>query len=155
VAVIFLSLLILWPLFKDVNFEDSLSESKENEMPGIRRICIYGNSVILGTLGLNLRNYPEFEVINLIPPLPEIQELTAWHPEVVLFDIQATSPQTTFSLLDSCPEMRLIGVSSDSNVVKVWSGKQLRELSTRDLMKLVDGQIKDPGFGYSDNLENR
>jgi hypothetical protein len=31
----------------------------------------------------------------------------------------------------------LIGISPDINLVKIWSGRQVRELSTQDLFELI------------------
>ena len=106
-----------------------------------RRICLYGNSVILGTLGASLRRRPQFEVTTLMPPLPGARELATLKPDVVLFDLQATQTEAVFSLLESCPKLLLIGVNPDTNLVKMWAGRQLRELSTNDLLKVIDGQM--------------
>ncbi len=107
-----------------------------------RRIVLYGNSVILGTLGVSLQRFPQYQVIPLLPPFPEGPELEALTPDVIFFDLEGARPQTAFSLLESRPELLLMGVSPDSNLVKVWSGRQLRELSTRDLLAVIDGQLK-------------
>jgi hypothetical protein len=106
-----------------------------------RRICLYGNSVILGTLGASLRRCSQFDVTTLMPPLPTAQEMAVLEPDVILFDLQATHTEAVFSLLESCPKLVIIGISPDTNLVKVWSGRQLRELSTNDLLKVIDGQM--------------
>ena len=107
-----------------------------------RRILLYGNSVILGTLSSLLRDCPQFEVILLLPPLPGRQRLEEMKPNVIFFDLEADHPEDAFSLLDTCPNLVLIGVSPDTNLVKVWSGRHLRELSTQDLLKVIDEQTK-------------
>ena len=105
-----------------------------------RRICIYGNSVILGTLGLNLRQCSQFEVTNLIPPFPEDQVLADLKPDIIFFDLESHSPKVAFSLLETLPELQLIGISPDSNLVKTWSGRQMRELSMLDLLNVINEQ---------------
>jgi hypothetical protein len=109
----------------------------------IRRIYLYGNSVILGTLEASLRRYSQCEVTVLVPPLPGSQELATLKPDVVIFDLQTAQTEAVFSLLEGCPGLLLIGVNPDRNVVKVWTGRQLRELSTNDLLKVIDGQMNE------------
>ena len=102
-----------------------------------RRICIYGNSVILGTLGWNLRTYPQFELTNLVPPWPDRQHLEELKPDVIFFDLEAEHPEAAFFLLDSHPDLLIIGISPDSNLVKVWSGRQICEISIQGLLEII------------------
>ncbi len=113
-----------------------------------RRICcLYGNSVILGTLGVSLKSYPQFEVVTLAPPRLGLQYLEALKPEVVIFDLEAHQPDAFFSLLGTRPNLVLMGVSPDTNLVKMWSGHELHELSTRDLLGAIGQQLKTPLLG--------
>lgn len=107
-----------------------------------RQVVLYGNSVIVGTVGASLRLSHDYEVIPLLPA--QQNELEAMTPNVVLFDLEAARPEVAFSLLETCPGMMLIGISPDTNLVKVWSGRQLQELSTRELMGLISGQMNGP-----------
>jgi len=103
-----------------------------------RRIVLYGNSIIVGSIGASLRQSPQFEVIPILPA--QQNEMEALEPHAVLFDIEAARPEAAFSLLETCPAMMLIGISPDTNLVKIWSGQQLRELSTQDLFGLMMGK---------------
>jgi hypothetical protein len=105
-----------------------------------RRICLYGNSVILGTLGLNLRRCPQYEVTSLIPPFPEDQVLAGLKPDIIFFDLESPSLKAAFALLETLPNLLLIGISPDSNLVKTWTGRQLRELSITDLLNVINDQ---------------
>jgi hypothetical protein len=108
-----------------------------------RRIILYGNSVILGTLGTSLRLCPQFEVNTLMQPAQlQAQELAAMKPDVILFDLEAGHPEAVFSLLESCPKMLVIGISPDRNEVQMWAGRQLRELSTQGLLEMINEQLK-------------
>ncbi len=75
-----------------------------------------------------------------MPSLSDFSNLDGPKPDVILFDLQAASPRSMFSLLGSCTTLMLIGVSPDTNLVEVWSGKQLREVSVKDLMRVINGQ---------------
>ena len=103
-----------------------------------RQVVLYGNSIILGTLGASLRHYPHLEVIPLLVPLPTCVELEAMGPDVIIFDLQATRPEGLFSLLESRPSLSLIGVDPDRNQVLIWSGRNLHELSTQDLVEVIN-----------------
>lgn len=103
-----------------------------------RKICLCGNSVILGTLRSSLRRQVQYEVISLNTSSPRATEITALKPDVIFFDLNSPSPRAAFELLESRPEVTLIGISPDTNVVKVWSGKQLTEMSTKDLMRVIN-----------------
>jgi hypothetical protein len=106
-----------------------------------RRVVLYGKSVILGTLRASFQRYPDLEVLSLSPPLPSAQELAALAPDVILFDIETGRPEAAFSLLGTCPGLLLIGVDPSTNQALLWSGRQLRELSTQDLVQLMnDGE---------------
>ncbi len=107
-----------------------------------RKALLYGNSVILGSLEVSLQRSPQFEVIYLRSPLPGTAEFLALTPEVIIFDLEATQSEALFSLLDDCPKVLLVGLNPDTNLVKIWAGRQLQELSTQGLLKIIDEQIK-------------
>lgn len=107
-------------------------------MASQRKILFYGNSVVLGTLGTMMRDYPQFQVTILVPPLPERKRLEEMKPDVIFFDLESAHPQAVFSLLESHTGLMLVGVSPDTNMVKVWSGRQLRELSTQGLIEVIN-----------------
>ena len=102
-----------------------------------RRVILFGNSVILGTIGSSLRQRPQFEVTTLAPPFPAVEELAGMAPDIVLFDLHGTRPEAAFALLESCPSLLLVGVSSERNEVTIWSGQHLTELSTQELVQTI------------------
>ena len=101
-----------------------------------RRIVLYGNSIIVGSIGASLKLSYQFEVIHLLSA--QQNELEALEPDAVLFDLEAPHPESAFNMLEKRPDMTLIGVSPDTNVVRAWFGRQLRELSTKDLIEVID-----------------
>ena len=120
-----------------------------------RRIVLYGNSLVVGTVGASLRRLPQYEVVSL--PMAQQNELEATAPDVVLFDLEAARPEAAFSLLERCPGLLVIGISPDKNVAGIWSGKQLRELSMRDLVQVINDQLNDsPGeSGETDTQDSQ
>jgi hypothetical protein len=105
-----------------------------------RRICLLGNSIILGALSIRLRRCSDYEVISLLHK--ETRELATLNPDVVLFDLESTHSKAVFSLLENCPTLLLIGVSSDKNQVRMWAGRQLLQPSTQDLLSVINKQLK-------------
>lgn len=112
-----------------------------------RRILLYGNSVILGTLGASLCKCSQFEVTSLVPPFPPTPEMAALQPDVVIFDLEANHSEAVFPLLECCPKLLLLGLSPDTNLVKMWAGQQLQELSTQGLMEVINQQLRNPLAG--------
>lgn len=103
-----------------------------------RRVVLFGTSLVVSTVGESLRRSGSCEVISLSMELQHSQELRELVPDIVLFDLEAARPEAAFALLESCAGVRLIGISPDSNLVRIWSGRQLRELSTLDLMEIIN-----------------
>jgi DNA-binding NarL/FixJ family response regulator len=95
------------------------------------RILLYGNSLVLGGIGASLRAEGQFEVVPLPPSLPATSDVEALAPDVIIFDIETPGSAAAFSSLESHPELILLGVSPDDNVVQLWAGRQYRELSTK------------------------
>jgi hypothetical protein len=104
-----------------------------------RRVLLYGSSIILGSIGASLRQSERLEVTACESPPRDRRLIDDLKPDIVLFDSEATQAETLFPLLESHPSTLLIGVSPDVNLVKVWSGRQLREMSLKDLVEIIDG----------------
>jgi len=116
-----------------------------------KRIILYGNSVILGSVGASLQRGSQFEVTVLEPPLQDMQELDSLKPEIVLFDLETIYANSVFPLLKNNPNLLLIGISPDINLVKIWFGRQVRELSTQSLLELIKSELK--GFAVDSIID--
>ena len=119
-----------------------------------RRILLYGNSVILGTIGISLSRYSQFEVTKLAPSLQGKQKMGAAKTDILLFDLETTHPKTVFSLLGTHPVLQLIGISPDLNLIKIWSIRELRELSMLDLLNVINNESKYVPAGPGDDEES-
>ena len=74
-------------------------------------------------------------------PLPALAEAEALAPDAVLFDIETTRPEAVFPLLEARPGLLLLGISPDGNVLSLWSGRQLREVSGKELKDVIEGHL--------------
>jgi hypothetical protein len=101
-------------------------------------VVLCGRSVILGTLRASFERYPDLEVVSSASPLASVEELSALAPDVILFDIEGASPNAAFALLGTRPGLLLIGVNPSTNQTLLWSGRHLRELSTQDLVQVIE-----------------
>lgn len=117
-----------------------LFSSRKNNMEK-KRVILYGRSVILGTVGASLQQYPDLEVISLSLPLPDVQELGALAPDVIIFDLQAPHPDLAISLLDASPRLILIGIDPSSDRMFLWFGRHLNVLSTQDLVQAIANHL--------------
>jgi hypothetical protein len=97
------------------------------------RVFLYGKTVILGTVGASLQHYSDLEIVSLSPPFPNTSELKALAPDAIIFDLQAAQPDAALKLLDSCPNLILIGIDPGDEQVYMWAGKHMSALSAQDL----------------------
>jgi hypothetical protein len=102
-----------------------------------RQILFYGNSVILGSIGVSLRHCPRLDVTSLATPLPEKNALGNINPDVVFFDLDTSTTEPLFDLLKTNPALVLIGVSPGSNVVRIWNTQQLIDISMKELLEML------------------
>ena len=111
----------------------------ETGLGELRRILLYGDSVVLGSVGASLGRTSQFELIHLETPRASAVELEAFRPDVILFDIENGHPAAAFCLLESDPDLLLLGISPDVNLVRLWTGRQYSELSADALAALIAG----------------
>lgn len=118
-----------------------------------RRILLYGNSVILGSIGASLQRSDQFEVRKLAPPLDEALKRNTDKPDIILFDLETPHKEAVFSCLESNPGLLLVGISPDINLVQVWSGREFRELSTQSLLELINSGATDLPVASESNAD--
>lgn len=109
-------------------------------MKASKRILLYGNSVVLGTIGASLNRFCEYEVVTLKLPQKESIWLGPAIIDILIFDSQRTRPEEVMCFLRANSALLLIGIDPDVNQVQLWSGRQIRELSTQGLLKLLNNQ---------------
>jgi hypothetical protein len=103
-----------------------------------RRILVYGNSLVVEGVGASLRRAGGFDVLRVDPPLPGPSGLEDLAPDVVLFDVEGQHPEPVLALLESLPDLLVLGLSPDGNVARLWTGRRYHDLTTGDLAALFD-----------------
>lgn len=100
------------------------------------RVVLYGRSVIPGVLAASLQRYPQLDVVSVASSDATLasQQLAALMPDVIIFDADVGLPAVAFSLLQSCPELRIVGIDPSKNQARLWAAELLSELSTDDLV---------------------
>ena len=109
-------------------------------MKANRQILLYGNSVILGSIGASLRPCSQFEVTSLTIPRQDPQAFNTVKPDIVIFDLEFPHAEAPFYLLKNHPGLVLIGISPDTNLVRVWNSRQQQEMSMQDLFELIKSE---------------
>jgi hypothetical protein len=102
-----------------------------------QRVFLYGNSVILGSISASLQRCSQFDVTTLATPLQKAQAFDNANPDIILFDLEAPHTEAVFFLLKTNPALLLIGISPDTNLVRVWNSQQLRGMSIQGLLELI------------------
>ena len=105
-----------------------------------QRIFILGNSLILNALGESLKRCGHFDLTSLEMP-KDVRDLEPMKPDAILFDLETSQMESIFSLTERCSKLLLVGISPDTNIVKVWVGRQLRELSMQGLLTMINDQL--------------
>lgn len=106
-------------------------------MESRRRVILYGQSIILGSVGASLQRYAGLEVIPLAAPLPTAEELAALAPDAILFDTTAQRPDAALVTLATGQDLLLIGISPTNAEAAVWSGRHVSVSSAKDLVDRI------------------
>ena len=101
------------------------------------RVILYGNTIILAGIHLSLAANPSLEVQALDPSQGSEPDLLALRPDVIIFDTHSIQPEFHFNLIQRCSGLQLIGIDPDKAQVLVWSGQQLSELTSQELVEVI------------------
>jgi len=101
------------------------------------RVLIYGASIVLDGIAASLLNEERLEVVRLPQPLLHLHDAEARAPTVIVFESETPGSAAVFSALENHTNLLLLGVTPDKNVVRLWSGREHRELSIPDLVARI------------------
>ncbi len=102
-----------------------------------RRVILYGNTLILQGVRASLANCAGLEVIVVDQPAQvSPEELAAYCPAVVIFDMSVMQPQLLLGLFQQ-PGLLLVGMNSETHQALVWSGRQAAAVNAADLVQVL------------------
>ena len=107
------------------------------KMAELLKVLIYGESLLLAGLRPSLGAYPNLQVCALDGPPMDERALDVMQPNVIVFEVGAIQPDFHYRLTEKLPELLLVGIEAGTNEVMVWSGRQLRTLSTGELVERI------------------
>ena len=101
------------------------------------KVLLYGDTLVLAALQASLAAQPGLDVTGLNGMAASEQTLCALRPNVIIFDLGAVQPAFHYGIVEQLPDLLLVGIDASTNRVLVWSGQQLHELSTIDLVEVI------------------
>jgi len=117
-------------------------------MTHIRTVVLYGNSLVVSSIGASLRERAGLQILTIDAALPDAaQQLSAPRPDVVIFDLATAQPDFAIALWKAQPNILLIGVDLKTGHALVLSGQASRVLTTDDLLHVIESR--------ADRLEQR
>jgi hypothetical protein len=114
----------------------------------MRTVVLYGNSLVLSSIGATLRDRPDLKVLALDATAPGAAErLRTLAADVVIFDQATTPPQLAILLCEVKPDLLLIAVDFKTSHALVLSSQSSQVLTTDDLVHVIDthGSCKKAG----------
>ncbi len=113
---------------------------------GKKNIVLYGNSLVIEGLAVSLTSYPGLTLHQVNGRgWHWMEQLTALHPDVVIFDLAAGPPDHAFLLLWEQPQVLLIGVDLARHEMFQWAGQCARAQTTQDVIRAIQGWTKAQG----------
>ncbi len=104
-----------------------------------RTLVLYGNSLILSSVGASLKVRPGVRVVTVDGTQPDAaMRLTALGAKFVLLDLATTVPEVATELCSRNPNLLVIGVDLQSDHTLLLSGGSARPLTTEELFWLID-----------------
>jgi hypothetical protein len=108
----------------------------------MKTIVLYGNSLVVSSIGASLEGCPDLQVLPVDATLPGAdQRLSSLQPEIVVFDLAETQPELIITLWKAQTHLSLIGVDLAKNQALVLSGRPARILTLQDLLQVITSQV--------------
>ena len=112
----------------------------------MRTVALYGNSLILSSVGASLNSRAGVHVIAINPSEPGgVERIRALEPDVIVFDTAAADPDSALILWKEHPNVLLIGIDLTTNRALVMSGRSSQLLTPDDLADVIERRR--PGKG--------
>jgi hypothetical protein len=106
-----------------------------------RKTILYGNSLILEGVRVELAGNPYLDVIMLNQPLLKpLEDLLALKPAAIIFDTSAIQTDFPLTMLQQ-PGLLLIGIDPVTHQALVWSGRRVRAVESADLIEILQETV--------------
>ena len=106
----------------------------------MRTVALYGNSLVVSSIGASLQGRAGLEVKYVDATLPNAaSRLGALQPDVIIFDLAVAYPEFAIALWKAQPRLLLIGVNLTTGQALVLSGQPSRLLTMDDLLQVIEG----------------
>ena len=111
-------------------------------------VAILGNSLLMAGLEASLCGQDALHVVQMPAGGRDVGALlAALRPDVVIFDLDAPEVQQTLDLLKDCLGWGLIGLGIAGNTVLVYRCQAHAASSARDIVELIQGEVRRLEFG--------
>ncbi len=104
-----------------------------------RRVAVYGDTLALAGVALELARNPTLEVGLLeFGDATLAQRLQSQPPQVLIFDNAHTDMRMILAGVKECPDLLVIGIEANSDRMLLWFGQSARALIIQDLAQVID-----------------
>ncbi len=111
----------------------------------MRRVVLYGNSLVVSSIGAGLRGRADLQVLSADASLSDaVRQLDLLEPDVIIFDLIATQPEFAVALWKAHPHLVLIGVNLATEQALVLSGQASQVLTIDDLVRVIECRSAEP-----------
>ena len=116
-------------------------------------LMLYGDSLLLAGIGVQLRSHAGLEVITVEAGTKSLLDLVrAFKPAALLFDFALTPPDFAVPLLREYPDLLLIGVDPSRDEFFVLTSRAIAALSVGDLISVIRERAAVPGSELKKDL---
>jgi hypothetical protein len=106
----------------------------------MRRVALYGNSLVMSSIGASLQGRAGLQVSSVDATLPDaVSRLRALQPDVIIFDLAVAQPEVAIELWKTQPRLLLIVVDLTPGQALVLSSQPSRLLTMDDLLQVIEG----------------
>ena len=107
-------------------------------MPTPRRIILFGNSIFIAGIETCLRDHTNLDLMRVDDRAPEAEQaLRALAADTIVFDASHNLPPYLMPLLESSPDLVLIGVDPSQDSARVFSSRRPIIATMRDLAQII------------------
>jgi hypothetical protein len=105
----------------------------------VKRVLLCGNGLFIAGLQASLATVPGLDLQQVDSGTEQIWELIdAWRPDVLIIEIAQLKSAYSLSLLPDFPELKVIGLDIEDNLLQVFSGSISYEPTPEQLLQVIE-----------------